>query len=377
MSGMVFWAVVAVLTSGLVAVLIGPFAGRGRGSARPLRSGEAALYVYRDQLRGLAAEAEAGFISAPEHEAARAEIERRMLGLADADEAPGPPTRAGPILAVVIGFVIVAGGLGLYANLGAPGLGGAPFTGRLPPSVVAPSADPDLLSLIGRLEAHLRENPEDPGGWRLLGQTYVGLGLYADAVAAYRQALDRQGNVGSGDARPVEGGRAALWSAYGEALVLAEGGQVTAFAADAFRSALALDPGDPRAGFFEGLGLAQNGQIDQALGRWRRLLAEAPAEAPWAAEVRARIERLVGPGGLDEGAGSGVTPEMIEEMVARLAARLAADPNDPEGWVRLVRAYSVLGQDAQAQAALDQARALFADRPDVLAALAEAAHRAP
>ena len=60
-------------------------------------------------------------------------------------------------------------------------------------------------------------------------------------------------------------------------------------------------------------------------------------------------------------------------MVDSLAARLAAHPNDPSGWVRLVRAYGVLGQSAKQAAALERARSLFAGRPDVLSELAAAA----
>jgi cytochrome c-type biogenesis protein CcmH len=60
-------------------------------------------------------------------------------------------------------------------------------------------------------------------------------------------------------------------------------------------------------------------------------------------------------------------------MVDSLAARLAAHPNDPSGWVRLVRAYGVLGQSAKQAAALERARSLFAGRPDVLGELVAAA----
>jgi cytochrome c-type biogenesis protein CcmH len=63
----------------------------------------------------------------------------------------------------------------------------------------------------------------------------------------------------------------------------------------------------------------------------------------------------------------------IAGMVDSLATRLAAHPDDPSGWVRLVRAYGVLGQSGKQAAALARARGLFAGRPDVLAELAAAA----
>ena len=35
---------------------------------------------------------------------------------------------------------------------------------------------------------------------------------------------------------------------------------------------------------------------------------------------------------------------MIEGMVSRLAERLKAEPDDVEGWLRLIRSYVVLGR---------------------------------
>jgi cytochrome c-type biogenesis protein CcmH len=55
---------------------------------------------------------------------------------------------------------------------------------------------------------------------------------------------------------------------------------------------------------------------------------------------------------------------MIRGMVQRLADRLHADGKDVDGWVRLVRAYAILGDSDKAKdAAADARRALF-DQPD-------------
>jgi cytochrome c-type biogenesis protein CcmH len=59
-------------------------------------------------------------------------------------------------------------------------------------------------------------------------------------------------------------------------------------------------------------------------------------------------------------------------MVDGLAARLAANPDDPDGWVRLVRAYAVLGEAEKRDAALAKARVLYKDKPEVLKALDQA-----
>jgi cytochrome c-type biogenesis protein CcmH len=63
---------------------------------------------------------------------------------------------------------------------------------------------------------------------------------------------------------------------------------------------------------------------------------------------------------------------MIRSMVARLAARLKQDGSDPDGWARLVRSYSVLGEPEQARAAAADARRALAADPDKLTKLESA-----
>jgi cytochrome c-type biogenesis protein CcmH len=68
---------------------------------------------------------------------------------------------------------------------------------------------------------------------------------------------------------------------------------------------------------------------------------------------------------------------MIHGMVERLAARLKATPDDPAGWVQLVKAYAVLGDAVSRDAALKDARARYAARPDILSQLEAAAKTEP
>lgn len=54
--------------------------------------------------------------------------------------------------------------------------------------------------------------------------------------------------------------------------------------------------------------------------------------------------------------------EMVSGMVSRLADRLKTDGSDVEGWLRLMRAYVVLGErDKAMTAAADARRALAGD----------------
>ena len=54
---------------------------------------------------------------------------------------------------------------------------------------------------------------------------------------------------------------------------------------------------------------------------------------------------------------------MIEGMVQGLADRLQDNPDDLEGWLMLMRSYSVLGKPEKASASAGQALAAFEGSP--------------
>ncbi|MFZ2871392.1 tetratricopeptide repeat protein, partial [Zavarzinia sp.] len=68
---------------------------------------------------------------------------------------------------------------------------------------------------------------------------------------------------------------------------------------------------------------------------------------------------------------------MIEGMVARLAERLQAQPDDIDGWLRLARAYDVLGKAPEAVAAWEKAAALKPDDAAIAEGLAAARAKLP
>ncbi len=243
-------------------------------------------------------------------------------------------------LPIAFAAVVMAFGGGFYVASGTPTL-----------ALRSLSAPKDVPALIAALAWRARQKPFDSTGWALLGRGYLSLGDAGDAAAAFRRALQT--------APPPD--QAPLASAYGEALTAAAAGEVTAEAEDAFRSALRADPRDPAARYYLGLAEAARGDRVAALIYWRGLLADTPSGAPWRAQLLDRIAAISSQGGAP-------APD-ISAMVAGLAKRLAANPNDPEGWQRLVRSYAVLGETGKARTALDRARAALKGNPEALAAL--------
>jgi len=62
---------------------------------------------------------------------------------------------------------------------------------------------------------------------------------------------------------------------------------------------------------------------------------------------------------------------MIETMVARLAQRMAQNGSDVDGWLRLIKAYTVLGQRDKALGAAASARGALAGNDDYLRRIGE------
>ena len=212
----------------------------------------------------------------------------------------------------------------------------------------------DVNGLIALLIKRVHTVPGDLQAWIYLGRGYMGAGDAGDAAKAYARSVALANRSGHPNAM--------LDALYGEALVAQANGNVDDEAEAAFRAALTLNPQDQISRFFLGQALATHGDKPGALALWNSLLAEAPANSPLHQALVDRIALLTA-----QGAGGGAPDP--KAMVAGLAARLKDNPNDAAGWQRLIRAYNVLGERAEAQDALTTARKTFAGQRDTLAAL--------
>lgn len=365
----------ALMTAAAVFAVLWPL---GRTKRAPAGSD---LAVYRDQLDEIERDRSGGRIGAEEAGAARVEVSRRLLAADAAARSSMPTPRVATILrrvtAVVALILLPLGAIATYLALGSPNLPGEPLAARL----AKPPAERSIDTLVAQVEEHLEHNPRDGRGWEILAPVYLRLGRFDDAVKARRNALADNGETADRQA------------GLGEALVAAAQGIVTAEASKAFARAVALDPHQPKARFYLGLAAEQDGRQADAAKAWRSLIAEAPADAPWLGFVRTALRRIdptapeaaepktdgvqPGPSSAQIAAAGQMTPAnrqaMIRGMVDRLAARLKGDGADVDGWLRLMRAYMVLGErDKARSAAADARRALAAD-PDKLRQVDEAA----
>lgn len=363
---MLLWIALAAMTGLAALALLWPLARRG-GALTPQASD---IAIYKDQLTEIDRDLERGLIAKSEAQAARIEVSRRLI---EADEEEKVEKGRQPAAQAAIGrrrlaasIVLVAVplfSLGLYAYLGSPSSPDQPLEARLNGNIENASVD----ELVARVEAKLAENPEDGRGWELMAQIYLRQGRFEDAKQAYANALRLLGSTAERETN------------FGVAVVAAADRMVTADAKAAFQRALKLDPKEFRPAYFLGLAKEQDGDKKGAIEAWQALIAGNPDAADF---LRQEIARVGGqPQAAPDGAGPGpskddvaaaqtMTPEergkMIQGMVSGLAERLKSQGGSPEEWMKLIKAYSVLGQADNARNALADARKALASSPDAV-----------
>jgi cytochrome c-type biogenesis protein CcmH len=364
---MFFWVTAGLLTIAAILAVLLPLT-RKAGDAEPAERHD--LEVYKDQLAEVDRDAARGALSSAEAEEARVEISRRILKLGEAAHAP---TRRGSNFSRVVGLAAVLSvplvAWGFYGAIGSPDLPAQPLQARLD----ADPADSSVDELVARAEAHLAANPDDGRGWDVIAPVYLRLGRPDASVIAYRNAIRLAGATAQREA------------GLGEALTQLANGAINDEASAAFERALKLEPGHAKSIFYLATADAQQGRFEAATDRWTVLLASLPADSPWRqpteralSEVSAELAKAgnaPGPTQDDIDAAAAMPAEdqkvMIEGMVAGLDAKLRENPDDGEGWQRLVRSYVVLGRKDDAQAALDRGlKALDGGAADALAGLA-------
>lgn len=392
------WLASGGLVALALALLLPPLV--RRRSAGPTRL-DCDLAVFRDQLREIEREEERGVIAPGEAEAARLEIQRRMLAAAQAESKPGAAAKhsgaGGRWVAAAVAFLVPAGAFSLYLALGSPGTTGRAFAERQASAAGQDAgeaaAHANLEQAVDRLAERLKGRPDDLDGWLMLARSYTSLERFGDAARAYRQAVSASQN------------RSDVAADYAESLVLASGGSVTAEARSVLEGVFAADALNPKARYYLGLSSAQRGDLGAALQAWVDLLRLAPVDAPWLPFVDSQVAQAARQAGLDRaslkpspeaerlarsvaatGVRAGAPPPgearpaipgpsaedmdaaqkmsesdraaMIRGMVDRLAKRLEENPNDRDGWLRLARAYEVLGEREKAKGAQARAEAL-------------------
>jgi len=364
-----FW-VAAGLISAAAAVLILLRAAQAAARTAPV---DTTSVFYRRQLAEIGDLADRGLLGADERKTAEAEAARRMLTAADAPaEAWSTAPSRLPILIAALAAPALA--LGLYLVLGSPGARDQGFTTRLAKWLDTPPQALQPAEIAAVVAAKVKEHPEDADGYKYLALSRGGTGDLLGAIQALRRGVR------------VAPQRADLWEMLGDAELYRANGEQTDAALDAFKQVIRLNPTSAAARFQLAAAKIRSGDRAGGLADWKTLLAEMPASDPRRANVQSAIAEIEGGPAPQQAAQAAEPPPqglsgdqmtMVQGMVSGLAQKLAANPDNPAGWVQIVKAYAVLGDTAKRDAALKTARARYAGKPEVLDALRQAAATAP
>jgi cytochrome c-type biogenesis protein CcmH len=361
----VFWVAAGVLSAAAAGLILSRAA---RAASPGPSSGEArdpTSTLYRRQLAEIDELAERGLMGEAERRSAHAEAGRRLLAAADAPAeawTADPAARRG-VLAAVIAAPALA--LGIYLQLGSPGMADQPFAARMKGWLASSPAELPPPELAAVLKTLIAQRAPDPEGYRLLAIAENASQNPPETIRALRHALK------------LAPGRADLWEMLGEAQVAEADGKLSDDAKASFQHAVQRDPkGSVLARFSLAGGRIEAGDKPGGLADWRALMAELPADDPRRAAIAQQIAEQEGRAEPTPAPGGGQM-DMIRGMVEGLAQRLKANPDSPDGWVKLVRAYAVLGEAGKRDAALASARARYAAKPEVMRDLDAAAKAEP
>jgi len=377
---------IGVLSVAVVALLAIPLLGpRKFGEERPAYD----IGVYRDQLSELEQDRERGLISDEQAEQARREIERRLLA---ADTRARKDTgfrrgRATTAILLILLPVIPAVAVAVYYTLGQPSLPDQPFAAQtdIQDQPTMAGVAPDIAEMVSRLENRLKTDKDDVEGWLMLARSYMYLQRFQEARQAYLTAWDLTGNL-------------LILADAAEVDVIVGNNVVTPQILELFLDVREAHPLEPKPRYYIGLAKLQSGDVVGGLREWIDLLHLSPPDAPWVESVASQLVQVASEAGIDPASVSpsdeavalagerapampplpatppapGPTQEDIENaqemtadeqtafirsMVQRLAEKLEANPNDKEGWLRLARAYQVLGETEKAEEAFARAEA--------------------
>lgn len=260
-----FFVGIGLLTLVALALVVPPLLGwrRGGGSAATASP----VLVYADQLAELDADLAAGTLSREQYDAARQEIERRVLVEAAPTEAAerAPSAKPARLLAALAGLAIPVAALLIYVLIGTPiamlpeareGAGQPQFTQE------------QIESMVTKLAERLEKQPDDLEGWVMLGRSYTVLGRFEDSAKAYRRAAGLAPN----DAQVL--------ADFADALGMAQGRKLTGEPEALIARAVKADPDNVKALALAGTVAFERGDYAAAIGHWERLLPKIPEGSP-------------------------------------------------------------------------------------------------
>lgn len=279
-----------------------------RAAPATQRRRNANVVSYETRVAEIDADLAAGALDAESAQQLRDEAAARLLRDAEAGRTE-PASEAAPrryawALAATLGLALAAG-LGYWAD------GSWRTRGLIELAQHDPGAAERQMvdGMVARLEARLRETPDDAQGWAMLGRSYFMLQRYADAAKAYTRA----------NALSVDQPQADWLVSAGAAQGMVDQDRDLRAARPLFEQALRLDPANPEALWYAGLAALQAGDDATVYRDWLKLREVGGRELP--DDIAAVLDEHL--------------PQLAQRLGQSLPAEGAAPSETAAGAVRL------------------------------------------
>ena len=262
-----FWAIVSAMTLTVLGFILRPLLMR-----QPAVSSEQEkkLPIYRQQFAELEQDLANGLLTDEQYQAARSELERRVLEETGSTETASM-TSGGLVnlrfVALLLGMLIPAASGVLYWTLGNPAAMTHPEVSSAQGGSGGDAQMADSLNtLIEQLRKKLEQNPNDGVGWGLLARSYMAMERYADAVPIFERATKLDPN------------NAGLLADYADALAVHQGRKLEGRPEALIQKALKLDPHNVKALMLSGTIAYNRKDFARAAKEWEDAHTYLPAD---------------------------------------------------------------------------------------------------
>lgn len=269
--------------------------------------------TIKRQLAQLKELHDSGVMPQAQYDEGRATLERRLLDIVLSGEAlpasaapasaaaaapaaasPAPvghsasaELKAKPSMLMVVGMSVgvVAIAAAGYLWKGAPELAsGTPPTaqgmpqaeggGQGPNGQPHPTDAAQIEAMVGKLAERLKEKPNDADGWSMLGRSYSVLGNHAEALKAYKKAMDLRKDD------------AVLIADYADSLAVNNNRSLDGEPMKYIERALKADPHNLKALFLSGTYAFNKKDYAGAVKQWEKAVQSAPAENAFVQQIQ-------------------------------------------------------------------------------------------
>jgi len=263
-----FWSIVSAMTLAIVGLVLRPLLMR---PSTVTNEQEKRLPVYRQQFAELEQDLASGLLTDEQYQAARSELERRVLeetGSTETSTMTGGGVVNLRFVALSLAMIIPAASGVLYWTLGNPAAMTHPTVSAAAQGGTGDDAQmaDSLNTLIDQLRKKLEQNPNDAVGWGLLARSYMAMERYADAVPIFERATKLDPN------------NAGLLADYADALGVHQGRKLDGRPEALIQKALKLDPHNVKALMLSGTIAYNRKDFARAAKEWEDAHAYLPPD---------------------------------------------------------------------------------------------------